>query len=93
MVKKCLRAGVSVAVLVTAAASCEIISGGCTSGVPPERPGIDTPPPEEFRHVTGKIIEEPQRKSAREREYEKHRTSGLLPRHEKESLKSLQVHE
>ena len=38
MVKMCLRAGVSVAVLVTAVASCQVVRSCVISGVPPELP-------------------------------------------------------
>ena len=40
MVKMCLRAGVSVAVLVTAVASCQVVRSCVTSGVPPEPPAL-----------------------------------------------------
>ena len=40
MVKMCLRAGVSVAVLVTAVASCQVVRSCVTSGVPPEPPSL-----------------------------------------------------
>ena len=40
MVKMCLRAGVSVAVLVTAVASCQVVRSCVTSGVPPVPPSL-----------------------------------------------------
>ena len=40
MVKMCLRAGVSVAVLVTAVASCQVVRSCVISGVPPEPPSL-----------------------------------------------------
>ena len=41
MVKMCLRAGVSVAVLVTAVASCQVVRSCVISGVPPSLPETD----------------------------------------------------
>ena len=40
MVKMCLRAGVSVAVLVTAVASCQVVRSCVIRGVPPVPPAL-----------------------------------------------------